>query len=280
VDTPRAAVRPVIDGRSAQSIGSRARLELAFACRNGRTILRHAYAEPPLRAGHCFAEASGVHAILASSAPGMFGGDDFAQHIAVEQGARVRFASQSALQVHPSANDEPARLASTFVVETDAILVCEWEPVIPFARSRFEQAIDVTLAAGARLVWSDALMCGRVSGGERWAFDTLSHALNVRRGTTLEYAEAYTIEPDGRQRRSWIADGAWYFGTIISSGPAHEADTADRLVAELATFPGIRAAADRLAERLLLVRLMTEDGAAFRRARSLVAERLGHETAK
>jgi urease accessory protein len=280
VASPPAAVRPVIDGRPAASIGSRARLELTFACRDGRTILKHAYAEPPLRAGHCFAEASGVHAILASSAPGIFGGDDFVQCIAVEQGARVRFASQSALQVHPSADDKSACLASTFIVENDAVLLCEWEPVIPFARSRFEQTIDVTLAAGARLMWSDALMCGRVSGGERWAFDRLSHALNVRRETTLEYAEAYAIEPDGRQPRSWIAGGASYFGTIISSGPAHETDTADRLVAELAELPGIRAAADQLAERLLLVRLMAEDGAAFRRARRIAAARLSHENAK
>jgi urease accessory protein UreH len=291
VDSSRAAVRPVTDGRSAGTIGAHARLELAFASRDGRTILRHAYAEPPLRAGRCFAEGSGVHAMLASSAPGIFGGDCFSQRIVVERSARVRFTSQSALQVHPSVRAEPALLTSAFVVEEDAVLVCDWDPAIPFARSWFEQAIDVTLAARARLVWSDAFMCGRVSGGqpqrggqatasERWAFDKLSHALNIRRETTLEYAEAYTIEPLGRQARPWVADRASYFGTIVSSGMPLEADTADRLVVELAGVEGVWAAADQLADRLLLVRLMGDDGAAFRRARRLAADWLSHENTK
>lgn len=40
--------------------------------------------------------------IMASSAPGIFGGDRFQQRIRLEPGARVRLTSQSALHVpHP-----------------------------------------------------------------------------------------------------------------------------------------------------------------------------------
>ncbi len=91
------------DRRKAADVGRRARLELVFACRDGRTVLADAYAEPPFRVGRSFPDGDGLHMILASAAPGIFGGDSFEQVIRLERGARVRLTSQSALQVHPSA---------------------------------------------------------------------------------------------------------------------------------------------------------------------------------
>ena len=58
----------------------------------------------------------GCHVILASSSPGIFGGDVFEQHIVLEPGARVRLTSQSALQVHPGARGGAARLRTIFEV--------------------------------------------------------------------------------------------------------------------------------------------------------------------
>ena len=52
-------------------------------------MLAHAYAEPPLRVGRGFTEAvaGSLQSILASSAPGIFGGDVFEQTITLEAGA-------------------------------------------------------------------------------------------------------------------------------------------------------------------------------------------------
>ena len=84
VDRARTAVRPMTaraDDRAGRPrSGGSARLELMFDVRNGRTVLAHGYAEPPLRIGRCFDEGRGVHLILASSAPGVFGGDRM-QHV-------------------------------------------------------------------------------------------------------------------------------------------------------------------------------------------------------
>src|SRR3981081_3974478 len=90
------------DQRTASAVGRHARLELTFAYRMGRTVLREAYAEPPFRVGRCFPEGRDLHMIVAASAPGVFGGDCLQQTIRVERGARVRLTSQSALQVHPT----------------------------------------------------------------------------------------------------------------------------------------------------------------------------------
>jgi urease accessory protein UreH len=102
------------DRRGAADIGRLARLELVFARRSGRTVLADTYAEPPFRVGPCFPEADGLHMILAWAAPGIFGGDSFEQVIRLEQGARVRLTSQSALQVHPSAGHHPCSVRLPF----------------------------------------------------------------------------------------------------------------------------------------------------------------------
>lgn len=295
MDSAGAVVRPphqlIKDRRETASVGRRARLELVFGCRGGRTILKHAYAEPPFRAGQCFADGNGAHMIMASSAPGIFAGDGLTQHILVERGARVRLTSQSALQVHPSPASEPARLVSTYTVEDDAQLGCDWDPLIPFACARFDQRIDVRLAERASLFWSDAFMCGRVMAhpasadraspgygvarGERWAFAELSHELKISRAESLEYMERYRLTPEGgRPDRAWVAGDACYFGTTVSSGRIVEPARAAELQADLARVDTVRAAADRLHARLLLVRLMAESGARFREARALAARSL------
>jgi urease accessory protein UreH len=224
---------------------------------------------------------------MAWSAPGIFGGDRLVQRVHVERGARVRLTSQSALQAHPSPGGEPAHLVSTYVVEDDARLTCEWDPLIPFANARFDQRIDVRLAERASLVWSDAFMSGRVARPlpaaetpsergieprEQWAFAELSHELKISRGALLEYVERYRLTPNARApQRPWVAGPASYFGTMVCSGPGLTPGAAGALQAGLSQLDGIRAAADRLDAGIVLVRLMAESGVPFREVRQRVA---------
>lgn len=271
MDSAGAAVRSVRDQRSTASVGRAARLELVFGFRDGRTFLKHAYAEPPFRAGCCFGDGDGVHFIMAWSAPGIFGGDSLTQRIVVERGARVRLTSQSALQAHRSPGGETASIASSYQVDDGGELRCEWDPLIPFAGARLEQRIEIGLAGRAALLWSDAFMNGREGSGERWAFEALSHELKVVRDASLEYVERYRLTPqDRRTDRAWVAGDAAYFGTVLSSGRIVEPSAVVALHDELSRLDRVRAAADRLDARLLLVRLMAAGGAMFRDARTLV----------
>ena len=259
------------DERSASVVGRHARLELAFAYRRGRTILAEAYAEPPFRVGRCFPEGEGLHMILASSAPGVFGRDCLQQIIRVERGARVRLTSQSALQVHPAPDETSAQLLSAYQIDDEARLHCQWDPLIPFAGARIDQQIDIRIAGSGYLYWSDALMGGRQARNERWKFASLAHELAVSRGGSLEYLERYRIEPDERDVcRSWLAGDAAYLGTTLATGRELEPGAAERLHAELGAIAGVRAAADLIDRRLLLVRLMGMSGPRFHEARVLV----------
>ena len=74
------------DHRSAAVVGRHARLELAFECRDGRTVLTHAYAEPPLRIGRTFDVDGAAYVILVCAGPGVFAGDCLHHHVTVGRG--------------------------------------------------------------------------------------------------------------------------------------------------------------------------------------------------
>jgi len=261
------------DERSPSVVGRQARLDLAFLERNGRTVLAHAYAEPPFRVGRWFAEDGGLHMMLTSSAPGAFGHDHLQYIIRVGRGARVRLTSQSALQIHPSADGATAHLQSSYHVDDGAYLHCHWHPLIPFAGARIDQRIEVNIAGDGSLYWSDALMSGRHARGEHWSFASLAHELAVSRDGSLEYLERYRIQPhELAALRSWAAGDASYLGTTLMSGRPIEPGVAERLHIELGRLAGVRAAADRLDDRVLLVRLLSVSGAAFHEARRWIRD--------
>jgi len=253
-------------------VGRHARLDLAFVYRNGRTVLAQAYAEPPFRVGRWFAEGDGLHMILTSSAPGVFGHDHFQQIVRLGRGARVRLTSQSALQVHPSPDGATAHLQSSYHVDDGAHLDCHWDPLIPFADARIDQRVDINIAGGGYLYWSDALMSGRNARGERWKFASLAHEIAVSRDGALEYLERYRIPCNAAVSRPWVAGDASYLGTTLVSGRPIEPGTAERLHLELGRLAGVRAAADRLDDSVLLVRLLGVSGAAFHEARRRIRD--------
>lgn len=261
------------DRREPREIGRTARLELVFAEREGRTRLAHAYAEPPFRVSRCFDDGRGVHLILASSAPGIFPGDRFAQSVRLEPGARVRLTSQSSLQVHPGAGTDAATIESRYEIGDGAALACEWHPTIPFPEARLDQQIAVNVEGEGQLRWSDAAMSGRESRGERWRMACLAHELRVTRRGALQYLERYRLEP-GRSRLAarWSAGAANYFGTMLAIGHRHDRAAVDALQQQLRECRGANAAADLLAEDLLLVRLMANAGVPFHAARTRVAD--------
>jgi urease accessory protein len=261
------------DERSPSVVGRHARLELAFLYRHGRTVLAQAYAEAPFRVGRWFPEGDGLHMILTSSAPGAFGHDHLQQIVRVGCGARVRLTSQSALQVHPSPDGATAHLQSSYHVDNGAHLHCHWHPLIPFAGARIDQRIDVNIAGDGYLYWSDALMSGRHARGERWRLASLAHELAVSRDGSLEYLERYRINPnEPAVSRPWTAGDASYLGTTVMTGRPIELGVAERLHIGLGRLAGLRAAADRLDDRALLVRLLSVSGAPFHEARRWIRD--------
>jgi urease accessory protein len=272
------------DSRAGGSIGRAARLELVFERRRERTVLAHAYAEPPFRIGRAFDLDGAAYVILVCSGPGVFAGDRLRQSIHVGRGARVVLTSQSALQVHPAGRAlsttpaRPALVHHDYLVEDEGELHCHWDPVIPFAGARLDQRFDLRIADSSRLYWSDALMAGRVSCGETWRFLSLAHELRLLIGSRLAYLERYTLmvapsapelrRPSDRAiERPWMCGQASYLATALvhhTRATTGIADALQRGLAELAADGGV----DLIAPKLLLARLLAQNGAPFGRARA------------
>jgi urease accessory protein len=270
--TPVRAAQTIADARTASDIGRRGRLELRFAVRGGRTVLTEAYAEPPFRVGRTFQEGDGVHMIMASSAPGVFGGDCLEQTIHVESGARVRLTSQSALQAHPSGDDAAATLRSRYLVDEGGDLSCFWDPLIPFPGARIDQRFSIELAAHATLTWSDAFMAGREARGERWTFASLVHELRLVRSGGLDYLERFRINAgDATISAPWRGAANCYFGSMVVSREDVCSSTAEAIHRELCGVAAVHASADVIAPGLMLARIAAASGPAFHAARLLAA---------
>jgi urease accessory protein UreH len=240
--------------------------------RNGRTILAHSYAEPPFRIGRSFDLDGAAYVIIVCSGPGVFGGDTLRQTVHVARGARVVLTSQAALQVHPSAlpSRDPAVLLSSYVVEDDAELHCHWDPVIPFAGARLEQRLDLRIAGNSRLYWGDALMAGRVSRGEAWQFESLSHELGLRVDGWLAYLERYRLNPAERAvENRWTAGTARYIATSLVHHRDATSEIAEGWHRTLATpDETLQVGIDLVAPGLIAARMTAVDGAPFGRFRA------------
>jgi urease accessory protein len=266
------------DSRQASAVGRHARLEIVFERRRSQTVIAHAYAEPPFRIGRAFAIDDAAYVIIVCSGPGVFAGDSLHQSVRVERGARVVLTSQSALQVHPSAESIAAAvLHHEYRVDDDGELHCHWDPVIPFADAALVQQFDLALHPDGRLYWSDALMSGRASRGEAWRFRELTHALSLRVGDSLKYLERYTIAPGDRDAtRTWVAGDANYLATALVHHPRVSADEVEALHRQLAAVDDVRAAVDLLDSRLMIARLASACGAPFAAARTVVRHAVLH----
>ena len=280
MDRTGTAVRSVeaSDRRPIREIGRHARLELHFALRGGRTVIEHAYAEPPFRVGRAFDVDGALHLIMTTSSPGIFGGDDFDQSIIVGPGARVSLTSQSALQLHGSVDGRFATMRCSYDVSAGASLTCRWDPLIPFPGAKLQNRLRVDVASDASLLWSDAVMSGRQARGERWRFDCLDHELALRRGGDLVYLERYRLEPEcGALDSAWVSAGANYFGTILHVGETVAAGETETLHGALQSVSGVVGASDLLTEGVALTRLAAATGIVFHHARALGEQRNGGE---
>lgn len=271
---PDYSITQLPDSRSASAIGREARLELIFERRGGRTILAHAYVEPPLRIGRAFDVDGAAYVILVCAGPGLFSGDCLRQHVTVGRGARALLVSQSALQVHPANGEGSATVQSEYHVAGDAELHCHWDPVIPFAGARLVQRVDLRLAADSRFYWSDALMSGRLTRGESWRFESIDHELRLSVAGLLKYLERYRLLPgERRPQRRWMAGAPAYLGTAIVHHDAVTSEVAESLHRELSQRQNLTAGVDLVEARLMVGRFLAAQGTAFATARTLFRDR-------
>jgi len=216
VDSPGAAVRKLNMRVPIADVGRLGRMDLTFVQQNEETVLGHAYCEIPFKITRVLNSCRQAHLILMHCTAGLFGGDDVECTIHVERGARVRITQQSATKIHPS-RDKPAIQRNHFFVESGAELQLILEPVIPFADSCLRQTTRIDVQPGARLVFWEGFLAGRVARGERWQFRELSSETHLFLNRRSTYLERFLL-PNGFERSICAMGDCTYFGTGLYVG--------------------------------------------------------------
>lgn len=127
---------------------------------------------------------------------GVLAGDKLALDVEVESGATAQLTTTGATRLYrhrSGATDSEQR--TSFHVGDGAMLEYLPDPVIPFARSRHTQRTEIELGLGSTLFWWEVIAPGRLASGERFAFERLQIAADVRAAGKQVMREDYVLEP-------------------------------------------------------------------------------------
>lgn len=248
---------------SLADVGRHGRMDLAFAVQDGGTVLQHSYCEVPFKITRVLKSRQPIaHLMLMHCTAGLFGGDEIECTIRIEAGARVLLTQQSATKVHPS-GDRPAVQKTSVIVESGAHLQLYLEPVIPFAESILRQTMRIDVAPGARLVFWEGFMAGRVGRGESWQFRELSSETQLHLNGRLSYLERFRLLPNNVAQNVWAMGHHDYVGTGLYVGPHARSIAMD--LHDMIPSAGIDSPEDSLA----IVRVTAGEGPDFHRHRQV-----------
>lgn len=203
------------------SVGRVGKLSLEYVRQGDRTVFGRTSCRSPW---HLFPpiyldETGSAYTLLVNPSGGLVGGDQLSIELSVGPKAHALISSPSANRVYRSPSKDAVQEVQ-IAIEPGGIL--EWVPehTIPFAGSRFRQAIDVRLASGATLVLWDAVASGRIAHGERWRFATLENQIRITTASGASVREHYVLAPDEKEGGVGLAEAWDYVGSLFVIGDA------------------------------------------------------------
>lgn len=215
---PRRASREVAP---TASVGRAGKLSLEYVLQGDRTVFGRTSCRTPW---HLFPpiyldDTGSAYTLLVNPSGGLVGGDHLSIDLSIGPKAHALISSPSANRVYRSLSKDAVQEVH-ITVEPGGIL--EWVPehTIPFAGSRFRQAIDAKLATGATLVLWDAVASGRIAHGERWKFATLENQIRITTASGAAVSEHYALTPDDKQGGVGLAEAWDYVGSLFVIGDA------------------------------------------------------------
>jgi urease accessory protein len=206
--------------------------------------------------------ASGVlEAVLVNTAGGMAGGDRFDLNFAVGPGARLLVTSAAAEKVYRTRGAETTVAVKLDIAAGGALAWLPQETIL-FDQARLRRAIDVDLAADARLLLTEAVIFGRSGMGETVMDGFLLDRWRVRRGGRLLHAE--TVRLDGNMAAKLAQSAIAKGGVAIASVLLVPGDDAVVAAVREASQPCRGEVGASAWNGIAVMRLVAADGAALR----------------
>ena len=215
-------------------------------------------------------------AVLINTAGGMAGGDRAITRIGLDAGAQAVVTTQAAEKIYRSQGSD-THVDTQIVVAARAELAWLPQETILFSGARLARSLSVELAADSGFIACETLYFGRAAMGETLLHGALHDRWRVRREGRLVFAEDLRLEGaiDETLRRKAVGQGARAVSTVLATVPGR-LDEVRVFLAEEAAFSDVEAAAGAH-EGLLLIRLLSSDAQALRRALVML---LGHLTGR
>ncbi|WP_261304626.1 urease accessory protein UreD [Paenibacillus andongensis] len=192
-------------------------IKAEFAVRSGLTQLAHKYHASPLKIAKTFryenetllqdahpTDQLGVY--MMDCSPGLMSGDHYEINVRLGDGARVFLTNQSFTKVHPSEAGQGSTQRQTLHLEADAMLEYIPEPLMLYKDASLAAEMDVHLAAGSALIFSDVCCPGRTQRGEIFQYSRYMNRMKVWHGKELIFYQNQRIEPKTMQLS---APGCW-----------------------------------------------------------------------
>ena len=223
-------------------VGRVGKLALDYVRQGDRTVLTQSrccspwHFSPPIQLD----DSACIYTPLLNPSGGLVSGDRLSVRAALGPDAHVLLSTPSANRVYRSLAETAVQ---TIEVTVGSGAILEWMPdvTIPFAGSRFRQAVHVTLAPGATVLLWDAIASGRVARGERWAFTSLENEIRIVTASGQSVLERYALAP-AAHGIGWAA--AWdYVGSLYLIGDGVDAARWKQVEAKIAEILDARSGA-------------------------------------
>ncbi len=217
--------------------GWRARLQLGFGCREGRTVLeRRVHSGPLVVQKALHPEGDRVCQCIVVHPPGgIAGGDALTLEVDVGTCAIAQLTTPGAAKWYRSSGAEAEQTITARVADGAAL---EWLPQgnIVFDAARVRSATRFLLAGSAALIAWDAFCLGRTAANERFERGVFRQRFEIVRGDALIWSERTAFDANSRLQTSFAGlCGAPVFGTFVAVGPEPDSDTLARCRAIVAS---------------------------------------------
>ncbi len=190
--------KSMMDRRSnKREVGRTGRLRIEYARQGRQTIMARSHCTSPW---HLFPpiyldDIGSAYTLLVNPSGGLVGGDHLSIDMALTAQSHVIVSTPSANRVYRSVSKE-LESVQTIKVTLGEEAILEWVPehTIPYAGSRFRQAIQVRLAPRSTVLLWDAMAGGRLAQDERWTFASLANCVTITTASGDSVMERYRLD--------------------------------------------------------------------------------------
>jgi urease accessory protein len=239
--------------------------EITVGDRGGETRLRHLFQSDPCRILFPrVPRGSPMEAVIVTTSGGIVGGDRLRFALRAEKSAVAAITTQAAEKVYRSAGGT-SEISIAVEVADGAFL--EWMPqeTILFDGARLRRTNLANIAGSGRLLSGEIVVFGRRARGETFSHGFLHDGWTIRRDGKTVWRDALRLDGDARKLivNPHAFDGAAACATMIYTGPDAEARLEFARACLDPPSTGVRAAATRLGD-VLVVRFLGRDAALLR----------------